>query len=154
MNIVCGIIAIALSTFVGYYLSSKWTDKKEFYSDFLAFHSNALKEIEFSKKTLIEISSKFSEEKDFGKVLKSKLTTPNELNFKPKYLTEDEIKYLEDYFSALGKGDERSEANFLKGETEAISNKASEATLNEKKYKKLYLKIGFLLGLMIFIVLI
>ena len=46
------------------------------------------------------------------------------------------------------------ENGFLNSLTDEITNKSSQSAVNEVKYKKLYIKIGFLLGLMLFILLI
>lgn len=154
MNVLCGIIAICLCTFIGYYLSGRWTDRKIFYSDFLSFHNTLLKEIEFSKKSLPEIAETLSNDKDFNKYVKNIYFNEQGKILKFKYLTADEIKFLEDYFLKIGKSNSQVENGFLNSLTDEITNKSTQSAINEVKYKKLYIKIGFLLGLMLFILLI
>ncbi|MBO5927354.1 MAG: hypothetical protein J6Q32_00685 [Clostridia bacterium] len=154
MNVLCGIIAICLCTFIGYYLSGRWTDRKIFYSDFLSFHNTLLKEIEFSKKSLPEIAETLSNDKDFNKYVKNIYFNEQGKILKFKYLTADENKFLEDYFLKIGKSNSQVENGFLNSLTDEIINKSSQSAVNEVKYKKLYIKIGFLLGLMLFILLI
>ncbi len=154
MNVICGITAICLSTFLGYYLSGKWTDRKVFYSDLLNFHTKLVKEVEFSKKTLIDIAKEYKDETDFDKLLKNKYLDKNDSQFKLKYLSDEEKIFVENYLKDIGKTESQVENGYLLGMSEEIKNKATEAKSLEDKYKKLYIKVGFLLGLMLFIVLI
>ena len=101
-----------------------------------------------------EIAETLSNDKDFNKYVKNIYFNEQGKILKFKYLTADENKFLEDYFLKIGKSNSQVENGFLNSLTDEIINKSSQSAVNEVKYKKLYIKIGFLLGLMLFILLI
>jgi len=152
MNVVLGLILLCLSTFVGVKLANKYTIKKEYYNDFCAFNKKLKNEISFSLKPLNIIIEEFDNGKLFFKCLENNYKygeIPNSLN-----LDTYEIEFLSNYLNVIGKSDRESQINFIDGTMDLINEKLKSAEDDEKKYKKLYVKLGFLFGLLIFIVLL
>jgi len=74
------------------------------------------------------------------------------LLFNKGYLTNDEKKNLFQYVETVCKGDNNLQIAYLKSVNEHIETKRSNAVEEELKYKKLYIKLGFLMGLIVLVV--
>ena len=112
-------------------------------------------EIAFSQKTLKEIiAEKYSINNDF--LYSFKLYLENKENFclNINYLSSDEKAFLLEYFENIGKTEKGSQLEFLKKAEERLSTFYKNAIELDKKYKTLYIKLGFLIGLIIFILII
>ena len=155
MKIFLGILVILFSTFIGYILSKKYTKLKNFYCNFDNFNKMLKTEIAFSQKTLKEIiDEKYSINNDF--LFSFKLYLENKENFclNINYLSSDEKAFLLEYFENIGKTEKGSQLEFLKKAEERLSTFYKNAIELDKKYKTLYIKLGFLIGLIIFILII
>ena len=155
MKIFLGILVIIFSTFIGYFLSKKYTKLKSFYCNFDNFNKMLKTEIAFSQKTLKEIiAEKYSINNDF--LYSFKLYLENKENFclNINYLSSDEKAFLLEYFENIGKTEKGSQLEFLKKAEERLSTFYKNAIELDKKYKTLYIKLGFLIGLIIFILII
>lgn len=155
MKIFLGILVIIFSTFIGYILSKKYTKLKNFYCNFDNFNKMLKTEIAFSQKTLKEIiDEKYSINNDF--LYSFKLYLENKENFclNINYLSSDEKAFLLEYFENIGKTEKGSQLEFLKKAEERLSTFYKNAIELDKKYKTLYIKLGFLIGLIIFILII
>ena len=155
MKIFLGILVIIFSTFIGYVLSKKYTKLKNFYCNFDNFNKMLKTEIAFSQKTLKEIiAEKYSINNDF--LYSFKLYLENKENFclNINYLSSDEKAFLLEYFENIGKTEKGSQLEFLKKAEERLSTFYKNAIELDKKYKTLYIKLGFLIGLIIFILII
>ena len=72
----------------------------------------------------------------------------------PYFLDDDEIELMRSYLENIGKTDPSSQLNYLSSSVEKIDQKLKNAEKNEKNYKSLYIKLGFLCGVVIFILII
>ena len=70
------------------------------------------------------------------------------------FLKEEEKRVICDYFSMLGKGDSQSQKGYFSGEKERLKKFQNETEEICKKYSDLYVKLGFLCGLLILILII
>lgn len=153
MNIVLGLIVLVACVGVGYACANKYVVRKEFFNDFFEFNKTLKNEISFSMKKLDEIICKNDNKRSFYKCLIEYLNT-KELELGQAYLTIAEKEFLVNYFDSIGKSDRETQINFLNGVTVEIKDRLDVASADEKKYKTLYLKMGFLIGLLIFIILL
>lgn len=149
MKIFLGIIIIILLSFVGYLLSNKLTKRKNYYKSFNNFNDRLKNEIGFSKNSLLNL---FDEENDFNNSLK--LLLKGEKINKISYLSKDESDFLIKYAKNIGKSDKNTQIDYINKCKDSIDKLYNESIENEKKYKTLYVKLGFLIGLIIFILLI
>ena len=148
MKIVLGIVLVFLSTFLGYVLSAKFTSRKQFYNDFYNFNSKLKQEISFRQSTILSlIDSEFS---DFYSILR-KYLKENVFCFNKTYLKEEEVKFFYNYVNTIGTGDKDSQIDFLDKINANLLEKQRNSFDEEKKYKTLYIKLGFLFGLIIFV---
>lgn len=149
MKIFLGIILVCFSTLLGYILSAKFTFRKEFYNDFYNFNNKLKQEISFRQTTLIALVKTFSNT-DFNLTLKSYIENST-FSFNKNYLKKDEIEYFSNYLKTIGAGDKSSQLDFLDKSNVDILEKQKQTSDEEKKYKILYIKLSFLLGLILFV---
>ena len=100
------------------------------------------------------MKSKTKGESDFYNCLTDVIIYKNPFNFEKKYIGSDEIEFFSDYIANVGGGDKISQNKFLENASDYLKEKCKSSDVEEKKFKKLYIKLGFLIGLVIFIVLI
>lgn len=151
MNLIFGIIALFLCVLIGRELSMKYTRRKEFYYEFFDFNERLISEVAFSKNTLGYLISIYKQRGDFIECINEYLKNKN-LLFNKGYLTNDEKKNLFQYVETVCKGDNNLQIAYLKSINEHIETKRSNAVEEELKYKKLYIKLGFLIGLIVLVV--
>ena len=158
-----GIAIVAFTTFCGYMLGKKRREKKEFFIQFALFNERFLHEISYARRPLQEFFSKYTYKKSFLRLLERFSWCINErLTIKENLLTENEFGFLnkeeknvvEDYFLMLGKGDSISQKNYFSSAKDSVSTLEKEAVEACKKYGDLYIKLGFLCGLLILILIL
>lgn len=127
------------------------------------FNERFLNEIAYFRRPVKEFIGGFSCKGEFGDLLEAFIeslggVTGEEGGEKllPTYsfLTKDEESFIEGYFLMLGKGDSASQNAYfssVKGALEGYRKKSEEECL---RYGDLYLKLGFLCGLMILVLII
>lgn len=155
MKIFIGVLLIIFSTILGYALSQKYTKIKKFYHSFDSFNKLLKTEIAFSQKTIKEIvNQKKVDNDDFLINFVAYLEDKEKFNLKISYISSDERNFVIDYYENIGKTEKSSQLDFLKKTEESLSVYHKNAVDLEKKYKSLYIKLGFLIGLIIFILII
>ena len=155
MRIFIGLILIVLSIFISYLLSEKYSIRKKFYSSFLLFCKKLKNEVTFSKETIVSILKKDLQSNDlFYKALRKRFLGEDDIKLNFNYLLEDEIDYLKVFFDNIGTTNSGLQYEFLSETEKIVSEKYITVKEEEKKYRSLYLKLGFLLGLLIFVLII
>ena len=163
LKFIVGIAIVAFSSFCGYKLAGKYRRKKQFFKQFSAFNTRFLEELSYSRRPLGEILSKNMYTGEFQLLLyefvaylrekdKEFFVVLNEDTF--SFLLEDEKMEICDYFSALGKGDSRAQKEYFSSIKGRIDTRCSDAEERCKRYADLYVKLGFLCGLFILILII
>ena len=154
MRILAGAIFVGISTMTGYLLSIKYTERKRFYDDFYSFNKRYIECVSFSGDSIKKIISENRVEgSDFYEYI-GKLFEDKNSNFPKKYLTADETLFLLEYADALGRGDYETEKKKASVWLEKVKEKKEKSESDEKRYKPLLIKLGFLLGAIIFILII
>lgn len=155
MNAFLGFIALIVSTYLGYCFSKKFDKRKSFYLEFNEFNKKIKNEISYSQNTIYHILNlKNKNQSDFYNCVTSVIINKLPFNFDKNYISLDEKDYFNDYILNIGNGDRVSQLDFLASTSEYLKEKCKSSDEEVKKYKKLYVKLGFLIGLIIFIVLI
>ena len=67
------------------------------------------------------------------------------------FLTKNELEEVFAYVSNIGNSDKTSQLSYLNNFNEVLTEKLKVCKEEEGKYKNLYIKIGFLIGLILFI---
>ena len=156
-----GIGIVCLCTCFGYLLASSYRNRKHFYRQLSDFNERFLNEIAYYKRPLAQFISKYRYTGYFQEVLQvflSQLSNPTMqigIDFKQlQFLKKEESDFLGDYFQMLGKGDSSSQKSYFNAMKDEIKKRYTAAESEYKKYGDLYIKLGFLCGLFLLILII
>ncbi len=163
MKFLVGVAIVAFTAFCGYFFAKKYRQRKLFFRQFKEFNERFLSEISYYRRPLKEFISAYRYRGEFNElltdylsVIKNRETFAEVLTDDGKYsfLKEEERRTLEDYFLMLGKGDSLSQKGYFSSVRELLTGLQAEAESAAKKYGDLYVKLGFLLGLLILILIV
>ncbi len=152
MKLILGLLLLIISTFISYILSDKFKKRRVYYQNFRLFNSKLKNELVFTKKSIVELIDKKSCD-DFMMNLNNYYQSGSE-HSTFTFLKNDEIDFFYDYVKTIGNGDEVSQLEYVNAMDIEINKFLLEAEQNEKKYKTLYIKIGFLIGLILLIIIL
>lgn len=153
MNIFFGVLALIFCTYLGYRTSLKYVKRKNFFNDFAEFNKKLKNEVLFLQNTLVKITDKIDDGNDFNTCIKEYVKN-KKYGFELNYLSADEKEFFDKYLGIIGKGDKTSQLQYLNSVDEKISALYVSASSEEKKFKTLYVKLGFLIGLMALVLLL
>lgn len=150
MKIFLGIFIVIFTTYIGYLLSKKYTNRREYYSCFSSFNKLYLNEIKFTKLPIENLIKRTG-----GNLFTDRLR----LSFQGKeseydFLDKNDNDFYNNYVANLGVSDANSQELFVNNSIEFLKKCLDESIETEKKYKGLYIKLGFVLGLIIFILIL
>ena len=151
MRILLGILLLIICTYIGYIKSNKYYLRRVFYDDFIRFNDKLKQEVAFKQGTIKDLLDNEQTETDFIKYLKASFVQKQNLALDINYLNEFEVKHYKEYVSKIGSGDKSLQMDFLQGVNEDLVKKQKQTVLDEEKYKKLYVKLGFFIGLILLI---
>ena len=158
-----GIAVVAFTTFCGYLLSKKYRKRKLFFAQYCMFNQHFLSEITYYKRPIIEFIRNEVYKGEFVYLLeeyvnitkKQTIMRGNLLqNSAFSFLKQEEKSGIEEYFQTLGKGDSLSQKTYFSAMKERLDIKRKDAQEQAKKYGDLYVKIGFLFGLFVLILVV
>lgn len=158
-----GIAIIAFTTFCGYLLTKKYRRRKLFFTQLYAFNERFLNEIAYYRRPIAEFTANFAYRGEFGILLNDYFASVEDFQaiFIRKmekdiydFLKKEEKRSITDYFSMLGKGDSQSQKTYFSSIKEMLLKQRNEAEAENKKFGDLYIKLGFLCGLFILILII
>ena len=154
-----GVAIVAFTSFCGYLLAKKYRKRMLFFQEFYTFNERFLSEIAYYRRPVKEFISLYSYQGEFNDLLID-VFSEREENFlftksdEYSFLKEDDKKRTEDYFFMLGKGDSASQKGYFSSIKEQLVSLRNEAESEAKRYGDLYIKIGFLCGLLILILIV
>ena len=148
------VLLVALCTAFGWMLTRRSRLRKNFFYDLDLFNARLINEVSYTKMPLSSFIEKYSFGGDFGKLLEEK----KEKGFVAEkaeiaYLTDDEKNFLRDYFLMVGRSDSVSQKEYLvsiRAETERLRAESGDEC---KRRSNLYVRLGFLFGLIVAIIL-
>ena len=151
MNIFLGFLLLVLCLFIGYICSGKYSLRKEFYYQFNEFNLKLKDEVSFYQRSIVKIVNEISVESDFYDCVKM-FVLNKKFVFEREYLSAEEKEFLFKYLKKIGKSDKKTQIEYLQATGKIITEKYDKYSLEEKRYKQLCIKLGFLIGLIAFIV--
>lgn len=154
MKIAAGILLLVLSTVSGYIFSLKYSERKKTFEKVLAFNSAVKNEVVFSKKSLVSIVKNTETDCSLIEYIRSFFLDKNVKEDKLKILTKSEKDFFTEYVKGLGQGDKKSQTEFLHNSETRLKSFLSDAAEADKKYRPLCVKLGFLFGLIVLIILL
>lgn len=154
MKTFLGIILLIISVIIGYFLSKKYTERREFFFQLKGFNESVKKEVLFSKNTIIELVKKLTPSGKFNNYIKAFFAKESDLESYLDCLKLEERQYLSNYLSGLGNGDAEEQKKYIESSQADIDKMYTEAFEAEKKYRPLCIKLGFLFGLILLIIML
>lgn len=155
MKIFIGIFITVLCTIIGFFLSTKYSNKKKFYLDFYEFNNIIKREIKFTQKTIISLIENYKYDNSlFYSYMYKFFIEKNGQEIECDYIDENEKNFFLEYVKTIGTSDVYTQEKYLENINDYLKEKKQKSIDDEIKYKKLYIKLGFLIGLILFIIVI
>lgn len=157
-----GIAIVAFTSFIGFIFAKKYRQRKLFFVQLKEFNDRFLSEITYYRRPIGEFISKCVYKGEFDTFLRNYFYYLNdmqsdieEISFDCcEFLTKEQKSVVSDYFQMLGKGDSSSQRAYYTAMKEPLTKLYLETDASYKKYGDLYVKLGFLCGLLILILII
>lgn len=158
-----GIALVLFTTFCGYLFAKKYRQRKLFLQQFKEFNERFLSEITYYRRPIKAFVATYAYKGEFDRFLKvffqlleGGQAQARAFDFKAEFpfLQKEERQTLEDYFLMIGKGDSTSQKGYFSSVKERLSTLSLSAEKDCKKYGDLYIKLGFLCGLLLLILMI
>lgn len=156
-----GVTMVAFTTFCGYLLSKKYRKRKLFFHELQVFNERFLSEIAYSRQPIKDFVAKHTFYGEFNDVLADFFLSVDEgVPFcadglgEYTFLKDEEKRFLEEYFRMLGRGDSSSQNAYFSSVKTTLKAYKDTAETDGKKYGDLYIKIGFLCGLLVLILIV
>ncbi|MBQ6922858.1 MAG: hypothetical protein IJQ66_07205 [Clostridia bacterium] len=144
---------------IGYLISFKYVLPREFFDGFYCLNKKIKTEIEFTKKTIPEILQEKAEndnKNSFVKALELYMFRENKSDNLSSlgFLTKKERDFFERYADNLGSSDATTQLAYLNSIEQELTGYYAFHNERSKKYRPLFIKLGFLFGLIVFILLV
>ncbi len=152
LKIFLGIAVVIGSVFVGSSLTGVYKKREKFFGTLQKFNAELKRNLIFKRESVNDILSSKSDYELFGKIY-DKINSGEKSDY-PNYLKPEQIKFVEEYFSSLGKRNRETEEEFLSYSESAIGSELENCSLENKKYKNLGEKLGLSFGLIIFVLIL
>ena len=128
-----------LTTSIGVFLSAKKKRRMQIFSELYEFNEQLLINMKFSRQTMDKVAQNF---KFMPEILSG------------KFLLEGrDGETIGDYVYNLGKSDALSQIDYLNERKAVLAKCRDESAENYKKYSSLYIKLFFLLGVLMAVLL-
>ena len=163
LKFLLGVCIVAFGSACGYFLAKKYRQRKAFFRQLKEFNERYLSEISYYRRPIKAFASSYAYKGEFAHLLnlffaylEAGQARGFEVDFKTEFpfLRQDERQVVADYFFMLGRGDSGSQKGYFSGVKEGLTKLYNVAVEDCKKYGDLYVKLGFLCGLFILILMI
>lgn len=154
MNMFLGIIAIVVCVIISIALSQKYTIRRKFFEDFYNFNYRLKTEVAFSQKTILALIDELYDSKSLFFVNLRAKFRESEGQLEIRDLKKNEIDYFDVYLKTIGTSDKTTQLKFLETVDVDVGKVLKNTKEEEIKYKSLYVKLGFLIGIAILIILL
>ena len=157
LRIIIGISVTALSTFIGKKYTDKYCKRYSFLKALCDFNSALLRDVKFKKNGILDVLGDDFGNKDFDVFIheyKLAMESGSNLPTLPDYLDDKDKEEIDGYFIKIGKSSSVSEYNFLLLKREEFAERCSELKIESQKYSSLGTRLGFILGVTVFIIII
>lgn len=160
---ILSVAIVVFTSFCGYLCAKKYRRKKLFYTQLNEFNERFLNEVSYYRRPLADFVGKYSYKGEFAQLLNDFFARIQHgeitmgfvySNDETDFLQQEEKGEIDDYFQMLGKGDSASQKAFFSSQKEVLRTRLKSAEDTYKRYGDLYIKLGFLCGLFIVILII
>ena len=161
LKVLSGIAIILFSTLCGYVFAKKYRQRRLFFTQFYQFNQRFLNEIAYYRRPIKEFFATYSYKGEFNDFLKefyenldARSHSIGEYLLGFTFLKKEDRTVIEDYFYMIGKGDSFSQNAYFSSVKEKLFSLQKEAEESNKKHGDLYVKMGFLVGIFILILIV
>ena len=154
MRLITGILLLVVSTFLGFFYSRRYGERRKTFERLGVFNSRVKAEVVFSKGSLVSLVKNTECDNPAAEYIRDFFLEKKESEEKLKIFTKDEKDFFTDYVRRIGQGDKKSQTDYLEAAEIKINGYISAAEEADKKYRPLCIKLGFLFGLIILIILL
>ena len=130
---------MVLTTLIGTFLSANKKKRMQIFSELYEFNEQLLLTLKFTRSSIDKIAEPF---KFIPEILEGKVL-----------ISGDEGQFLKDYVQNLGKTDALSQVDYLNERKLLLKKYKDDSFADYKKYSSLYVKIFFLIGVMVAVLL-
>ena len=155
-----GVAMVAFTTFCGYLLSKKYRKRRLFFHELYAFNERFLSEIAYYRRPIKEFVTSHVFYGEFNDFLADFFLSVDDGtpfyadDTEYAFLREEERRFAAEYFRMLGRGDSLSQNKYFSSVKSNLVQYKEETEKDSKRYGDLYIKIGFLCGLLILILIV
>ncbi len=151
VKIIIGITSVAVSIKIGSNFAKKRKIRYEFLRSTQIFLEKVESELIYQKKSILEILESGSYSTEFLEYIND---TYEENGKKVEFLEENENAYLKDFILNLGNGDSMSRLKLISGAKSYFEKLTLETYKDYKKYYSLCIKLGFICGFAVLVIII
>ncbi len=158
-----GVAIVGFCAFCGFLFAKKYRQRKLFFGQLSTFNERFINEISYYRRPLVQFASAYAYKGEFSLLLedffKDVDNAPRRLDecleeATYSFLKKEEKGFIKDYFLSLGRGDSASQKTHFSSLQTPLQKQREEAEATCKKYADLYVKLGFLFGLLVLILII
>lgn len=150
MKMLIGVMGVIFCTIIGKILSEKYIKRKNFYCDFYNFNQKMKSEITFKQSSIKSIIEKLNNQTFRAYLNQTVIMGDDDLSV--SFLNNEENDFLKEYVNNIGIFDKDSQLLYLNSVDSQIKTLYKNSFDEEKKYRKLYVKLGFLFGLIFLVI--
>ena len=163
IKFVLGVLIVAFTSFCGYALAGKYRKRKLFFRQFYEFNQRFLSEMDYYRRPIEEFAAGYAYKGEFHQLLEEFFQSLENRSYFDRalvnkaefsFIKPEERSVIEDYFIMLGRGDSSSQKGYFSAMKDKLNALHANAVSANKKYGDLYVKIGFLCGLLFLILII
>ena len=157
LKVLLGCCIIAFFCFCGYFLSKRYRQRKLFFRQLYDFNQRFLNEIAYYRRPIQEFATKYNYQGEFDEILHGYFSSLSGGAFDLStytFLKDEERVFLHDYFQMLGKGDSMSQKAYYSSINDTLQKWKTSSADEGKRYEDLYVKLGFLCGLLLLVLII
>ena len=154
MKLIIGIVIFFTSVIVGISSSKKYLNRYKFYNSIKNFNQDFKSILSFKRDYIEKLYKKEYKFEYFNDILKQKLSETNKNLILPNFLTDDEKNEINNYFYAVGRFDAITQNEILIQYEQLFNERIKHCYEENKKYGALYQKIGVIVGLIGFIIVV
>lgn len=163
IKIVLILIVVGGFTYVGFGISSYYKKRADFFAELMNLCDKVRAEIDFSGKNLTAIFENQKYEGNLGKVVQNfvEYLKNNDVNLTNKQLfhgvrilKDEEKSMIFDFFARLGRHDSNSEVKLIDDFKNLVEPHQKLSNDEKIKFGKMSVKVSFLLGLMVAILIV
>ncbi len=152
LKIIIGFLIVAACTIIGANYSDIQKKKEEFFFYLGDFNARLIMNLSYKKENVKRI---LEEEKyALFKNIYEKGQSGRTENVFPNYLNDEQKKIVSEYFLNVGKGATKAEEDFLEYQSKIISEQLEICKFERAKNKNIGEKLGFGVGLAVFILIL